>query len=54
MFLINILKFVCLALAIAYTFSNVVQVLNRQAIDYAPLLIMGGAWAGFIMLQWLI
>lgn len=54
MMLINIFKFVCLALAIAYTFSNVVQVLNRQAIDHVQIFIMGAAWAGFIELQWLI
>lgn len=54
MLVTTILKFVCLAFAIAYTFANVVEALRFHYIDSAPLLIMGGAWAGFIVLQWLI
>lgn len=52
--LITILKFVCLTVAIAYTFANVGQVLHKQYIGSCPLLGMGGAWAGFIVLQWLL
>lgn len=52
--LIGILKFVCLAVAITYTFSNVMHFLRKQSVDADQLFIMGGAWAGFITLQWLL
>jgi len=48
--LTGILKFVCLAVAIVYTYVNVMRPLKGQGVGTFDIFVMGSTWAGFVLL----
>lgn len=48
---LTLLKYICLVIAIDYTFSNIVKATYKTRISWQQLLIMGSSIAGFIALH---
>lgn len=48
---LTVLKYICLAIAIDYTFSNVVKVMRGGGVSWQQLLIMSSSIAAFIALH---